>query len=299
MSKYYESITGLCIAEFMGTGLFIFFGTSVLSAAKVARASFGLWEICVVWGLGIALAVYLTAGISGAHLNPAVTISLWMFSSFDPQKVVPYIAVQMAGAFCGAALTYLIYHNMFAEYEHAHQMIRGRQDSLFLASIFSTYPAASISVWLAGLVEIIISSILLGLIMALTDDGNGVPKGPLAPLLIGMLVAVISAANGALDRFCHELSTRLWSQILHLPQWLGIGCDDGWQRDSLLPGTADCACYRRDPWGSDLSLWYRASFTRSQNRKRGKPYHHLTDNTLMNAIVLADAPVFWFLCPSH
>lgn len=201
MSKYYKSITGPCIAEFMGTGLFMFFGTSVLCAAKVAGASFGLWEICVVWGLGIALAVYLTAGISGAHLNPAVTISLWMFASFDARKVVPYIAAQMAGAFCGAALTYLIYHNMFAEYEHAHQMIRGSQDSLFLASIFSTYPAASISVWLAGLVEIIITSILIGLIMALTDDGNGVPKGPLAPLLIGLLVAVIGAATAPLTGF--------------------------------------------------------------------------------------------------
>lgn len=201
MSKYDESITGPCIAEFMGTGLFMFFGTSVLCAAKVAGASFGLWEICVVWGLGIALAVYLTAGISGAHLNPAVTISLWMFASFDARKVVPYIAAQMAGAFCGAALTYLIYHNMFAEYEHAHQMIRGSQDSLFLASIFSTYPAASISVWLAGLVEIIITSILIGLIMALTDDGNGVPKGPLAPLLIGLLVAVIGAATAPLTGF--------------------------------------------------------------------------------------------------
>lgn len=201
MSKSYESTTGPCIAEFMGTGLFIFFGTSVLSAAKVAGASFGLWEICVVWGLGIAFAVYLTAGISGAHLNPAVTIALWMFPRFTPRKVVPYIAAQMAGAFCGAALTYLIYHNMFAEYEQAHQMIRGSQDSLFLASIFSTYPAASISVWLAGLVELIISSILLGLIMALTDDGNGVPKGPLAPLLIGMLVAVIGAATAPLTGF--------------------------------------------------------------------------------------------------
>ncbi len=201
MSDTLRSVTGQCTAELLGTGLFIFFGTSVLCAAKLAGASFGLWEICVVWGLGIALAVYLTAGISGAHLNPAITIALWLFASFDKRKVLPYIVAQVAGAFGGAALTYLLYHNMFDLYEQAHQMVRGSQESLFLASIFSTYPAAAISIGLAAFVEIVITSILMGLIMALTDDGNGVPKGPLAPLLIGILVAVIGASTAPLTGF--------------------------------------------------------------------------------------------------
>lgn len=201
MNKSDESVIGACIAEFLGTGLFMFFGTSVLCASILANASFGLWEICVVWGLGIALAVYLTAGISGAHLNPAVTISLWMFANFSARKVLPYIIAQMIGAFCGAMLTYMMYHNLFIDYEQTHQMVRGSKESLALAGIFSTYPSASISVWLAGFVEIVITSILVGLIMALTDDGNGVPKGPLAPLLIGVLIAVIGAATAPLTGF--------------------------------------------------------------------------------------------------
>lgn len=201
MREFIESIKGPCIAEFLGTGLFIFFGTSVLSAVKLAGAGLGLWEICIVWGLGIALAVYLAAGISGAHLNPAVTVSLWLFTHFDGKKVVPYALAQFAGAFCGAALTYLLYHSLFTEYEQAHLMVRGSQDSLFLASIFTTYPAASISIGLAAVVETIITSMLIGLIMALTDDGNGVPKGPLAPLLIGILVAVIGTSTAPLTGF--------------------------------------------------------------------------------------------------
>lgn len=201
MREFIDSIKGPCIAEFLGTGLFIFFGTSVLSAVKLAGAELGLWEICIVWGLGIALAVYLAAGISGAHLNPAVTVSLWLFARFDGKKVIPYALAQIAGAFCGAALTYLLYHTLFIEYEQTHQMMRGSQDSLFLASIFTTYPAASISTGLAAVVEIIITSMLIGLIMALTDDGNGVPKGPLAPLLIGILVAVIGTSTAPLTGF--------------------------------------------------------------------------------------------------
>jgi MIP family channel proteins len=201
MSESLKSVTGPCVAEFLGTGLFMFFGTSVLCAAKVAGATFGLWEISVVWGLAIALAVYLTAGISGAHLNPAVTIAFWLFARFDGKKVVPYILAQTFGAFCGAALTYLLYHNLFTVFEQAHHMVRGSPESLFLSSIFSTYPAAAISVGLAAVVEMVITSILVGLIMALTDDGNGVPKGPLAPLLIGVLIAVIGAATAPLTGF--------------------------------------------------------------------------------------------------
>lgn len=74
-----STLKGQCIAEFLGTGLLIFFGVGCVAALKVAGASFGQWEISVIWGLGVAMAIYLTAGVSGAHLNPAVTIALWLF----------------------------------------------------------------------------------------------------------------------------------------------------------------------------------------------------------------------------
>ena len=71
-----STLKGQCIAEFLGTGLLIFFGVGCVAALKVAGASFGQWEISIIWGLGVAMAIYLTAGVSGAHLNPAVTIAL-------------------------------------------------------------------------------------------------------------------------------------------------------------------------------------------------------------------------------
>ncbi len=196
-----DSLKGQCIAEFLGTGLFLFFGASCLCATILAGAVLGLWEICIIWGLGIALAVYLTAGISGAHLNPAVTLGLWLFASFDKKKVLPYMISQTAGAFFGVAVAYFIYSDLFTAYEVSHQMVRGSDESLALAAIFSTYPNAAISVFKASLVEVIITATLMALILALTDDGNGVPKGALAPLLIGILVAVIGAATGPLTGF--------------------------------------------------------------------------------------------------
>ena len=70
------TIKGQCIAEFLGTGLLIFFVAGYVAAMKLAGASFGQWEISIIWGMGVAMAVYLTAAVSGAHLSPAVTIAL-------------------------------------------------------------------------------------------------------------------------------------------------------------------------------------------------------------------------------
>ena len=114
-----STLKGQCIAEFLGTGLLIFFGVGCVAALKVAGASFGQWEISIIWGLGVAMAIYLTAGVSGAHLNPAVTIALWLFACFDGRKVVPFIISQFAGAFCAAALVYGLYYNLFFDFEHS------------------------------------------------------------------------------------------------------------------------------------------------------------------------------------
>lgn len=196
-----STLKGQCIAEFLGTALLIFFGCGCVAALKLAGASFGQWEISIIWGLGVAMAVYLTSAISGAHLNPAVTIALWLFACFDKRKVVPYILSQIAGAFCSAAVVYTLYYSLFIDFEQTHNMVRGSVESLELAGVFSTYPNPHIAIGQAFLVEAIITAIMMCLILALTDDGNGVPRGPLAPLLIGILIAVIGASMGPLTGF--------------------------------------------------------------------------------------------------
>lgn len=195
------TLSGQCMAEFLGTALLIFFGTGCVAALKVAGASFGLWEISIIWGVGVSMAIYLTAGVSGAHLNPAVSIALWLFAGFEKRKLPFYIVSQIAGAFCGALLVYTLYSGLFAEFEQANQMVRGSQASLELASVFSTFPNPVLSTGQAFMVEVVITAILMGVIMSLTDDNNGLPRGPMAPLLIGLLIAVIGSAMGPLTGF--------------------------------------------------------------------------------------------------
>ncbi|MDG6352884.1 aquaporin [Glaesserella parasuis] len=175
-----KSLKAACIGEFIGTGLIIFFGAGCVAAAQVAGATFGLWEISIVWGLAVAMAVYASAGLSGAHLNPAVTIVLWKFACFDGKKILPYIISQMLGAFCAAALVYFLYKDLFAASEAAQNIVRG--EGVGFAGVFSTYPNPHISVLQAFFVEVVITAVLMALIFALTDDGNGLPRGAMGPL---------------------------------------------------------------------------------------------------------------------
>ena len=83
--------------EFFGTFLLVFFGCGSVCAAVTTGAQVGVFQVAIVWGLGIATAIYLTGALSGAHLNPAVTVSLAVWSSFPKGRVLPYVAAQFAG----------------------------------------------------------------------------------------------------------------------------------------------------------------------------------------------------------
>ena len=196
-----HTLLGECLAEFIGTGLLIFFGVGCVAALVLTGAEFGQWEISIMWGLGVAIAIYCTAGVSGAHINPAVTIALALFHGFDKRKVLPYIAAQMLGAFCTAALIYGLYSNLFVEFEAANGITRGSEASLATAGIFSTYPHAALSFIGAFAVEFVITAVLMFAILAIGDEKNGAPRGAMGPLLIGILIAVIGGSLGPLTGF--------------------------------------------------------------------------------------------------
>ena len=199
MSATGKSDFGEYVAEFFGTFVFLFCGMGCVAGLKLAGASFGQWEIAIVWGLAVSMGVYLSAGVSGAHLNPSVTIALALFACFPKRKIVPFILAQTLGAFCAAALVFVLFQNLF---DAALAAAAGDPASrVALAGVFCTFPNPQISLLQAVLTETVIAALLMALIMALTDDGNGVPKGAMAPLLIGLLVALIGASFGPLTGF--------------------------------------------------------------------------------------------------
>ncbi|OED45162.1 aquaporin [Endozoicomonas sp. (ex Bugula neritina AB1)] len=196
-----HSLFGECIAEFIGTALLIFFGAGCVAAMVVAGADFGQWEISITWGLGVALAIYVTGGVSGAHINPAVTIALAVFKGFEKNKILPYIVSQVLGAFCAAGLVYFLYSDLFSAFEASQGIVRGTPESLATAGIFSTYPNSLLSNTQAFAVEFFITAVLMAGILAIGDENNGAPKGALAAIAIGILIAVIGASFGPLTGF--------------------------------------------------------------------------------------------------
>ena len=196
-----KNLLGECLAEFLGTGILIFFGVGCVAALVVAGVDMGQWEISIVWGLGVTMAIYVTAGVSGAHLNPAVTLALMTRRGFEKSKVLPYIISQVLGAFSSAGLVYFLYRHLFIVYDKTHGIIRGSVESLSTAGIFSTYPNPHIDNFQAFIVEVVITAVLMMTIFAVGDDQNGAPKGHTSAILVGIVIAVIGASLGPLTGF--------------------------------------------------------------------------------------------------
>jgi MIP family channel proteins len=145
------------------------------------------------WGLGVTLAVYAAGGVSGAHLNPAVTLALAVHRGFPWRKVAPFALAQTAGAFTAAAVVYAIYRDAFAHFDGGVRQIAGATGT---AGIFSTYPQAYLTL-AGGLVDQIAgTAILVALIFAIVDPRNVAPPGWLGPILFGGLVVAIGMCFG-------------------------------------------------------------------------------------------------------
>jgi len=205
-----------CVAECLGTFLLLVFGLGCVAALKVAGISYGLWDICMIWGAGVALAVYLSAGVSGGHINPAVTVALAVFGRFPAARVLPYVAAQMVGALLAAALIYALYSSLF------------EAKTLDTLGVFVTAPHPGIALWQACLAELVGTAILVALILALVDDRNGAPRGALAPLLIGVTVAAIGAVIGPLSSFALNPARDLGPRLFAFAA--------GWGNDALTGG---------------------------------------------------------------
>lgn len=218
MAQLRKTLTGEFLAEFVGTGVFILLGTSCVAAKVLAGATFGQWEISIIWGLAVAFAVYIAGGVTGAHINPAVTIGLASVKSFPWRKVPLYLVAQFAGAFVGAVITYALYQPLFADWETAHSVARGSVDSLATAGIFTTFANSHLTYIHAMFVELAITTVLMLGIMALGDENNIAPKGALGALLVGLLVAVIGGAVGPLTGFAmnpaRDLSPRIFTYLM-------------------------------------------------------------------------------------
>ena len=181
-------------AEFLGTFILIVFGVGVVAQAVLSRNAAGSYlAINLGWGLAVMLGVYASAGVSGAHLNPAVTLALAVTRGFPWSKVASYVVAQLAGAFVASAVVFLTYYEAFAAFDGGVRQVAGAQGT---AGIFATYPQPFLSI-LGGFIDQVVgTALLMATILAVGDQRNNAPPGWMVPVLVAGIVIAIGVSFG-------------------------------------------------------------------------------------------------------
>jgi glycerol uptake facilitator protein len=209
----FTGIYGELLSEFIGTFVLIAFGDGVVAMAVAALPASGRtanittffggtgdWLLITFgWAIAVMMAIHVAGGVSGAHINPAVTLAFAIRRKFQWGKVLPYWIAQVVGAFVGAALVFLVYHNAMSAVEAANKLTRSNGNVLLTYSIYATFPAGYFNghVWGPLIDQIVGTAFLLMFVAALIDSRNLSPQSNLGPFLIGLAVAAIGMSFGA------------------------------------------------------------------------------------------------------
>jgi glycerol uptake facilitator protein len=190
--------------EFIGTFILVFFGVGVVNAAVVTGAQVGLWQVAIVWAIGVSLGIYSSAALSGAHINPAITAVAVVFDRMPVSRAVAYVFAQVAGAMAASLVLYAMFAEAVLEFERRHGLLRGGPGSERSAMIFGEYfpnPAVFgtaedawriVSLPSAFVAEMVGTAMLAFLVSAVTSPRNAArPPAAVQALFIGLGVAAI------------------------------------------------------------------------------------------------------------
>lgn len=203
-----HTLGGQLWAEFFGTALFILLGNGVVANVVYATRGAGYdWNtIALGWGLALAMAIYVAGGITGAHLNPAITLAAILRGTIRAMAGLLYMVTQVAGAFFGALLVYLLYAPNFAE----------QYRNVFYSGPAVGYESAVFTQYFA---EILGTFVLLAGIYAIVDNVRNVgPGANLWPFMVGILVVSIGLSLGGPTGYAinpaRDLGPRLMASVV-------------------------------------------------------------------------------------
>jgi glycerol uptake facilitator protein len=208
-----SGLWGELMSEFLGTLIILAFGDGCVAMAVAALPGSGRAQtsttiflaagdwllIAFGWCFAVAFAVWVAGGVSGAHLNPAVTLAFAVRRGFPWRKVVPYWVAQVVGAFVGAAIVFMVYGSAINAYDLAAKTPKSSGSAVASYSIFATFPAGYFHGSNVGpLVDQIVgTAFLVMFVVAVIDARNTAVGSNLGPLIIGFIVAAIGISYGA------------------------------------------------------------------------------------------------------
>jgi len=191
------SVSREFLGELLGTFMLVLFGCGAVAVSVLFGSLQGLFQVALVWGLGVSLAIYLTRHLSCAHLNPAVSLAMVLGRRMRAEKLPVYLSGQFLGAFFAGVVIYLLFSPSILAFETVHGIARGSSESIRLAMIFGDYypnptGPAVVSLSLAMIAEAFGTFVLVLMIFALTEGCNvGRPDNALAPVFIGLTVTLV------------------------------------------------------------------------------------------------------------
>ncbi|AFD26243.1 MIP/aquaporin family protein [Deinococcus gobiensis] len=206
------------VAELIGTMVLILFGCGVVAMVVLFASTNpvipgqivngGYTNITLGWGFAVLMGILISGGISGAHLNPAVTLALAVTKRFPWSKVAHYVAGQMIGAFLGAAIVFAVYYAKWIQFDPGLESTTG---------VFSTFPAIAGTFWPGMVDQIVGTALLVALILAIGDKLNNPVAASWGPLAVAFVVMAIGMSFGAMHGYAinpaRDLAPRLFALV--------------------------------------------------------------------------------------
>uniref|UniRef100_A0A158RC85 Aquaporin-like protein n=1 Tax=Thelazia callipaeda TaxID=103827 RepID=A0A158RC85_THECL len=170
-----------------------FIGTSVFAQYVLSSERLNTWiQVNIGWGLAITFASIPVAKLSGAHLNPAISLMMWTFGDLSFIQFTLYSIIQTFGAFFGAATTYIVYYDAINEFDGGNRTALGLTGT---ANIFITFPATYLSVSGAYIDQLIGTGFFALSFAAITDKRSKIPVW-VHPILFGLVYTLIGTSLG-------------------------------------------------------------------------------------------------------
>lgn len=224
-------------AEMLGTCMIVGLGTGAVMSAIYTSSLVGLFQVASVWIIAVTLAIATTGPVSGAQLNPAISLAFaWLrpSKSFGWSKVIPYSVAQLVGAVLASFGNLLMYWNKIKQYEKLNQIARGTAESIASAKAFGQYfeslPANTMGMMTAFSAEALGTAILAFVVFALTNEKNDASKNtmfipPLIGCTVGALIAGIAPITQAGFNPARDFGPRI---VAWLAGWKGVALQGWW-----------------------------------------------------------------------
>ncbi|RKR75156.1 MIP/aquaporin family protein [Frondihabitans australicus] len=221
-AKAQPTLFGEFIAEILGSMMIALFGFGVVAQVTVGAGALGGHDsIAWSWGLGVTFGIFVAGTISGAHLNPAVTLAVALYKGFPWSKVGPYIVAQVIGFFLGALAIYLNYMYSLKAIDPGK--------TLKTQGVFSTLPgngtnAYDVHIPQALLDQVLGTAVLVFLIFAITDALGANPTPAVSAIAVGLIVVGIGFALGLNDGYAINPARDFGPRLM---EWI-VGYKDAW-----------------------------------------------------------------------